>query len=206
MHSCGGKGLSVFFRNSYSRVSVPFALSTDRLNAADVVGEEVKKQMSSIMLVRPERDRVVDPKAALALEVHRFTPAVSAAVAWTSAALGVYTVELGARGTFAGVSRPMVALAKIAVVLVVGFIYARSARGAPSGFVAATGIAWLAFSIAADVITGIGSVHAYQLLGDPRAVSEILRDATIFAWLGAPALFARGGAAIERGEDFERHP
>ena len=166
----------------------------------------MKKQMSSIMLVRPERDRVVDQKSPDGREQHRFPPAVSVAIAWTGAALGVYAVEFGARGLFAGVSRPVVALAKVAVILIAGAVYARSARGAPSGFVLASGIAWLAFSIAADVITGIGSAGEYQLLGDPRVISAILRDATIFAWLGAPAFFARGGAPIEREEDAGRYP
>ena len=178
--------LSGFFRNSYFRISVPLGPSTDKLNRVDVVETGVKKQMSSIMLVRPERDRVVDQKSPDGREQHRFPPAVSVAIAWTGAALGVYAVEFGARGLFAGVSRPVVALAKVAVILIAGAVYARSARGAPSGFVLASG--------------------EYQLLGDPRVISAILRDATIFAWLGAPAFFARGGAPIEREEDAGRYP
>ena len=162
--------------------------------------------MSSIMLVRPERDRVVDPKGPEAHDRALLPPAVSVVIGWTGAALGVYVVEWAAHGPLAGISRSVVALAKIAMILIAGAVYARSARGVPSGFVLTTGIAWLAFSIAADVITGIGSVRAYQLLGDPRVISATLRDATIFAWLGAPALFARGDAPIERGEDFGRHP
>jgi hypothetical protein len=166
----------------------------------------VKKQMSSIMLVRPETDRVVDPKASDAHERSLFPPAVLAGLGWTGAALGVYAVEFGARGSFAGVSRPVAALTKIAVILIAGAVYARRASGVPAGFVPATGIAWLAFSIAADVITGIGSVRAYQLLGDPGVISATLRDATIVAWLGAPALFARSGTPSERADDFGRHP
>jgi len=168
--------------------------------------EEVKKQMSSIMLVRPERDGVAAQKASDARERPRFPPAVSAALGWTGAALGVYALEFGARGSLAGVSRPAVALAKIAVILIAGSVYARRASGLPAGFVLATGIAWLAFSIATDVITGIGSARAYQLLGDPGAIPAILRDATIVTWLGAPALFARNGTPVERGDDFARHP
>jgi hypothetical protein len=159
--------------------------------------EEVKKQMSSIMLVRPERERVIDQKAPGAPEAHRFAPAVSAAIGWTGAALGVYAVEWSAHGPFAGAPRAVIALVRIAVIVVVGWIYARSARGVPGSVVLVTGIAWLSFSIAADVITGIRSAGAYQLLGDPSATTPILRDATIFAWLTAPALFARGGAPIE---------
>jgi hypothetical protein len=94
---------------------------------------------------------------------------------------------------------------KIAVIIAVGGIYARTVRRMPSGFVLATGIAWLLFSIAADVITGIGSAGAYQLLGDPSVISPPLRDATLFAWLAAPALFARGGAPIARRETFGSH-
>jgi hypothetical protein len=205
MHSNASADLSGFFRNSYSRVSVPFGLSADRLNAGDVVREEVKKQMSSIMLLRPQRDGVAAQKASDVHERPHFPPAVSAALGWTGAALGVYALEFGARGPLAGVTRPAIALAKIAVILIAGAIYARRAGGLPAGFVPATGIAWLAFSIAADIITGIGSARAYQLLGNPSVISAILRDATIVAWLGAPTLFARNGIPVERGDDFARY-
>ena len=100
--------------------------------------------MSSIMLVRPERDRVVDPKGPEAHDRPLLPPAVSVAIGWTGAALGVYAVEWAAHGPFAGVSRSVVALAKIAMILIAGAVYARSARGVPSGFVLTTGIAWLA--------------------------------------------------------------
>jgi hypothetical protein len=162
--------------------------------------------MSSITLLRPERERATDQKTEFAHERHSFPPAVSVALGWTGAALGVYAVEFGARGLFTGVSRPVVALAKIAMILIAGAVYARSARGAPSGFVLASGVAWLVFSICADVITGIGSAGAYQLLGDPRVISATLRDATIFAWLGAPALFVRGGEQLELRDPVRRHP
>jgi hypothetical protein len=126
------------------------------------------------------------------------------ALGWTVAALGVYAVEWGAHGAFAGLSRAIAALVKIAVIVVAGGIYARTARGTPSSVVLASGIAWLIFSIAADVITGIGSAGTYQLLGDPSVLSPSLRDATIFAWLAAPALFARSGAPIPGGEGLRR--
>jgi hypothetical protein len=161
--------------------------------------------MSSIMLVRPERDRVVDQKASETRGRPLLPPAVSVALGWTGAALGVYAVEWAAHGPFAGASRAVIALGKVAVIIAAGAVYARAARGVPSGLVLASGVAWLVFSICADVITGIGSAGAYQLLGDPTAASMLLRDATIFAWLGAPALFARGDAPFERGEDFEGH-
>jgi hypothetical protein len=118
----------------------------------------------------------------------------------------VYAVEWGAHGPFAGAPRAVIALAKIAVIIGAGAIYARMARGVPSGFVLSSGIAWLVFSIAADVITGIGSARAYQLLGNPSVISAVLRDATIVTWLGAPALFARNGTPVERGDDFAWHP
>jgi len=157
--------------------------------------------MSSITLVRPERERVVDQKAPDAHERPRLPPAFSAALGWTGAALGVYAVEWSAQGLFDGASRASIALVKIAVIVVVGWLY-----GVAGGVVLVTGIAWLILSIAADVITGIGSADAYQLLGDPTAMSGILRNVTILAWLSAPALFAGGGAPIERGEDSRRHP
>lgn len=162
--------------------------------------------MSSLTLLRPERDRVGDPRASETHDRPLLPPVVSVAIGWTGAALGVYAVEWAAHGPFAGASRAVIALGKVAVIIAAGAVYARTARGVPSGFVLVSGVAWLVFSICADVITGIGSAGAYQLLGDPRVISAALRDATIFAWLGAPALFARGGAATERGEDFERHP
>jgi hypothetical protein len=135
-------------------------------------------------------------------EAQRFSPAVSVAITWTCAGLAVYAVEFGSRGLFAGAAHEGIAFGKIAVIVGAGAIYARTASGAPSGFVLTSGIAWLVFSIAADIITGIGSTGAYQLLGDPTAVSGLLRTLTMLAWLSAPALFARGGATTERREDY----
>jgi len=155
--------------------------------------------------VRREKERFAEQKESRSRDRRRLPSAVSMALGWTGAALGVYAVEWGAHGPFAGASRGVVALVKIAVIIVAGAIYARTARRVPSGLVLTSGIAWLVFSIAADVITGIGSASAYQLLGNPTAVSGILRGVTILAWLSAPALLARGGLPIERREDFRRH-
>ena len=118
---------------------------------------------------------------------------VAAVLGWISAALVVYVAELVARHDFSTSSRSLLALVKIAVILTAGALYARTVRGAPTDLVLSTGLAWLLFSVAADVITGIrtaGSV--YQLLGDP-ATPLRLGDLTMLAWLASPALFTRRG-------------
>lgn len=129
---------------------------------------------------------------------------VSGFLGWMAAALGVYSIAFLSHGPLRAVAAP-VAVARIAVITAIGAVFARAVRGASAELILATGLGWLVLSIAADLITGIGSAGAYQLLGDPTPVSGILRNVTILAWLSAPALFAWGGAPIERREGFGRH-
>jgi hypothetical protein len=118
---------------------------------------------------------------------------VGAVVGWISAALVVYVVELVARHDFSATSRFLLAIAKIAIILTAGALYARTVRGAPTDLVLSTGLAWLLFSVAADVVTGIRATgNVYQLLGDPAAPLR-LGDLTMLAWLASPALFTRRG-------------
>jgi hypothetical protein len=201
IRSRAGTNLSVFFRNSYSRVSAPLGPSTDKLNPVMLSGKGVKKQMSSITLVRPERERLGEQKEGGARDRRRLPPAICVALGWAGAALGIYAVELGAHGPFSGLPCAVVALVKIALIVGAGGLYARVVRGAPSDLVLATGVAWLTFSIAADVVTGIRSAGAYQLLGDPLAPQR-LRDLTMLAWLVAPALFARRAGGSDRTNQF----
>jgi hypothetical protein len=118
---------------------------------------------------------------------------VAAVLGWITAALVVYAAELVARHDFSASSRFLLALVKIGVILTAGAIYARTVRGAATDLVLSTGLAWLLFSIAADVITGIRPAgSSYQLLGDPAAPLR-LGDLTMLAWLASPALFTRRG-------------
>jgi len=161
--------------------------------------------MSSITLVRPGIERVVD-QAPDARERPLFPPAVSAALGWTAAALAVFAVERGAHGALKSLGAGGIALIEISLIVAAGAVYAWAVRGAAASFVVATGLAWLTLSIVADVVMGSESVDVgYRLLGDPTVVPEVLRDLIIVSWLAAPALFARGGAVTERREDFGRH-
>jgi hypothetical protein len=131
---------------------------------------------------------------------------VAAVLGWIAAALTVYFAELVARHDFSATSRSLLALVKISVILAAGALYARSVGGAPTDLVLSTGLAWLLFSIAADVITGIRSVgSAYQLLGDP-AVPLRLGDLTMLTWLASPALFTRRGRSRMSGEESPEAP
>jgi hypothetical protein len=118
---------------------------------------------------------------------------VAAVLGWIAAALVVYVAELVARHDFSATSRSLLSLVKIGVILIAGALYGRSVRGAPTDLVLSTGLAWLLFSIAADVVTGIRSAGSvYQLLGDPTAPLR-LGDLTMLTWLASPALFTRRG-------------
>lgn len=131
---------------------------------------------------------------------------VAAVLGWIAAALAVYVAELVARHDLSATSRSLLALVKIAVILVAGALYARTVRDAPTDLVLSTGLAWLLFSIAADVITGIRSAgNVYQLLGD-RAAPLRLGDLTMLAWLASPALFTRRGPNGMSGEQSPEAP
>jgi hypothetical protein len=157
--------------------------------------------MTSITLIRDGR-AAQRPRVDMAAGEHarfRVPLPVAAVFGWICAALAAYAVELGAHGRFAGLPRAAVALVKIALILGAGALYARVVRGAPSDLLLSTGLAWLVFSIAADVVTGIRS-NGYQLLGDPLTPLR-LRDVTVLAWLGAPALFTWRGVRDNRRAD-----
>jgi hypothetical protein len=117
---------------------------------------------------------------------------------WLGAALAVYVVEGAAYGLWRNVPPGEIALIKIIVIVGAGAIYAAIVRGIPSSVVGATGLAWLALAIVADVVMGFESVDVgYRLLGDPTVTPDILRDLIIVSWLAAPALFARSGERID---------
>jgi hypothetical protein len=98
-----------------------------------------------------------------------------------------------------GLPNAAVALAKIVLIFAIGAVYSRAARGASSGVMLFTGLAWLVFSIAADLVEELDTVRGiYRLLGDPTVLPQNLRDLTILAWPVAPAAFARRGADDER--------
>ena len=80
---------------------------------------------------------------------------------------------------------------KIAVVVAVAFAYMRlAAPVATLDHAIAVGVAWLAFNIAAELITAAVIGHSwYELIGSPQ--HEAWRNSLMLAWLAAPATFAR---------------
>lgn len=119
------------------------------------------------------------------------TLALLAASGWTAAALGVYAIELNSSGPLSGLSSAQCTLAKIALVIAVGAVYGRFSRRASLEMALGTGLAWLGFSISADLVTSLHSVRdTYRLLGDP-SVPPLLRDLMMFAWVAGPSVFAR---------------
>jgi len=162
--------------------------------------------MSSITLIHADRsgERVTDRMAPGAPARTRLPLPIAALLGWIGAALGIYAIDLGAQGPFAGLPRALLGLVKIALIFGAGWAYAKGVRGASTDLVLSTGLAWLVFSIGADVVTGIRSTTgAYQLLGDPLAPLRI-RDLTMLAWLAGPALFTRRGFGDQRIEETPR--
>ena len=81
-------------------------------------------------------------------------------------------------------------LAKLPVIVAVSFVYMRFvARAATVDHALAAGAAWLALSIVAELATTTQTGHGWFLLiGSPNSV---MRNVLMFAWIFAPALFAR---------------
>jgi hypothetical protein len=124
---------------------------------------------------------------------------------WIAAAFGIYALAFLSHGALRGLSPAAIAVLKIVFIITVGGAFARMADGSSPDFVLATGLGWLALSIAADFFPGTRSVDpAYRLLGDPTVVSQSLRDLTILIWLAAPMLFARRAGKVDRAGSFQR--
>jgi hypothetical protein len=148
--------------------------------------------MSTVSLVhRIDRDvRVVD--LPLARRRRRPPLAVLALLGWIVASAGICSVGLLSHGLLRGVSPASLGVAKIAIVIVIGAVFTRAARGRSPELIVATGLCWLVLSIAADFVSATRSLDpAFRLLGDPAVAPKSLRDLTMLIWLASPALFAR---------------
>ena len=79
---------------------------------------------------------------------------------------------------------------KAAAIVAVAFAYMRlTARKATLDHALFVGVTWLVFSIVAELLFTRRLGHSwFELLGSPDSA---LRNILMFAWIGAPALFAR---------------
>jgi hypothetical protein len=131
--------------------------------------------------------------------------ALFALVGWIVASLGVYSLGFLSRRAPGGLTPTAIAIVKIVFIISVGAAFARIMRGSSPDLILATGLGWLALSIAADFVAGARSVDVtYRLLGDPTVVPQNLRDLTILVWLAAPVLFARRAGGSGRIDSFPR--
>jgi len=80
----------------------------------------------------------------------------------------------------------------VGAVLLVAFAYMRGlAPDAGVSHALGVGIAWLALSIATEILLTTRAGHPwFTLLGSPDR--SLLRNVLLFAWIFSPALFARG--------------
>lgn len=108
-------------------------------------------------------------------------------LAWLAAALlvAVAHARLDRLSPYGG------AAAVIGAILVMAYVYMRlCTRRADMSHALAVGIAWLALAIAAEVVVTSRLGHGwFALLGSPA--HPLLRSVFLFAWVFAPALFAR---------------
>ncbi len=94
-------------------------------------------------------------------------------------------VQIGSR------SQGAACVAGIGAMIVAAFGYMRvAARDCDVSHALAVGIAWLVLSIAAEIALTSRTGHGwFLLLGAPA--HPLLRNIDLFAWIYAPALFAR---------------
>ena len=105
---------------------------------------------------------------------------------WAAAALLV--TETGR--AVGPVSRAGCVAVKTGAIVAIAFVYMRlTARTLSLNHALLVGAAWLVLSMAAEIVTASRLGHAWsELLGPPDSA---LRNVLMFAWIGAPALFAR---------------
>jgi len=112
--------------------------------------------------------------------------AITAMLFWTFAAgaIAVTHMELDRRWP-AGA-----ALTTIGTLLITAFAYTRLAGHDSITHALGTGIAWLALAIITELLMATHLGHGwYSLLGSPDR--PLLRNVFLFAWIFAPALFAK---------------
>lgn len=124
---------------------------------------------------------------AAATRLHFATRAAVAIALWAAAAVVVVTTHR----MFAPVSASADVVAKTLVIFVAGFAYARLASPRTTVNQALiVGASWLFLGVIAEVIVSSATHHPwFQILGSPA--KPILRDVVLFAWVAAPAFFAR---------------
>ncbi|MGZ8852400.1 MAG: hypothetical protein ACXW2X_03320 [Thermoanaerobaculia bacterium] len=114
------------------------------------------------------------------------TPA-SVLAFWAAAAFLVIVAD----HTFNEMSVPLCIAMKGAAILATGLVYMRlSARDATVDHALIVGVVWLVLGIVAEVVMAENTRHGwYSLLGSPA--HPLWRDVLLFAWVAAPAIFAR---------------
>ena len=110
---------------------------------------------------------------------HRMTTAALVVLFWGIAAvLVIAATRLGTA-------------AEIAVLIATAYAYSRFAGREPGiSHCLGVGIAWLVLSIITELALSVRSGHTwFTLLGSPDR--PLLRNVLLFAWIFAPAIFAR---------------
>lgn len=103
---------------------------------------------------------------------------------WAGAAALVLIADRTIAAPAAGVA------VKTAVIVLVAYGYMRlSAREATLDHALFVGVSWLVMTIVAELLMAQHFGHSwFELLGSPDSA---LRNILLFAWIGAPAVFAR---------------
>jgi len=110
---------------------------------------------------------------------------MKAILSWVVAALLVMAVhlELDAASPLAA------SAAKIAAIVLIGFVYAKIA-GPTTHQALLAGVVWIALAIAVEMVMTERLGHGwFALVGGPDA--PVTRYAVMFVWIVGPALFAR---------------
>ncbi len=114
------------------------------------------------------------------------TRAALALVIWAIAS----ALVIMAHRTFDPMSAPAAAVAKMMVILVAGFAYARLAGDCTIDHALLVGVAWLMLSIGVEVAIATSAHQGwFDLIGAPS--KPYARDILLFTWVVAPALCAR---------------
>jgi hypothetical protein len=141
---------------------------------------------------------LTDPLPAFPLRHHRAaTTAALVTLFWSIAALIVLAIHRSLDR-----SAPVAATAlTIGTLLLAAFAYSiLAARQAGISHALGVGIAWLLLAMLTEMMVTTRLHHGwFSLLGSPQY--PLLRNIQLFAWIFAPALFARGDAeADDRAE------
>jgi hypothetical protein len=153
-----------------------------------------ERRMSSLSLIKTEKlDHRLEKRAMRRWgRAAHFSPVIGALIGWIVIAAAVYALDVASRGSSGNVSANDAEIGKVVLIVAGAGFFARAMRGISVETAFATGIAWLALAIAGEALLGIRSGSDWsEFLGNPKTVSEVLRDATMIAWVAAPALFAR---------------